>query len=59
MLNIMESLIMHDISIEPIVEDNFKKLEANGDRLTDVFMLTKKRLSTLGLCLRLHKNRLK
>jgi hypothetical protein len=50
---------MHDISIEPIVEDNLKKLEANGNRLTDVFMLTKKRLSTIGLCLRLHKNRLK
>ena len=46
-LNIVKQLIMHDIQIEPSVSDNFQKLATHGDRLTDVFMLSRSRINDL------------
>lgn len=57
MLKIIQKLIVHDIEVESGLMDNFKMLAKNKSKLSEVFTLTKSRLSSIEKCFILHNRR--
>lgn len=58
MLKLILKLIVHDIECDPRLVENFRKIAKSKDRLTEVFILTKSRISMIEKAFILHNKRM-